>query len=116
MPVIEPPPLVDRFGKILGDITGWAFRYNVMRDLPPIPGTDMVQSPILLFSVVPAIVSGPDSTISITLTLQQTGFEVGQYRAELIWREDGTDPVFPDAPDDFTESSFTIVQEAEVIV
>jgi hypothetical protein len=115
-PEVDPPPLVDRFGKILGDITGWAFRFNVMRDLPDIPGTDTAQPPILLMSVIPSILSGPDSTIRITLGLQQTGFEPGEYRAELIWREDGTDPVFPEAPDDFTPAAYIVVREAEEIL
>ncbi len=96
-------------GELVGDITPFAFRYNVSK-----ADDFFVESKTLLFSVVPSIENGPDSLIRIPLALAETVFPQDVYKGMVIWREDGTDPVYPVVPDDFMRLDLVIDEKARV--
>jgi len=86
-------------------ITGWAFRYNVVRSL----ATYLNQLP--LFSIIPTIEDATERLVKITFDLTHTERLVGDYPGVLIWREDGTDPVSTVTPDDFEAIGFRVVEK-----
>jgi hypothetical protein len=109
--------VLNRKGQPIGDITGYAFRFNVIGKLePPFAIPPQTPTETLLITVVPAINTAADATVDIAFAVGNTGFGPGTYQAELIWNESGTDPIFPVLADDFNEYTFRLVDAAELAI